>query len=74
MKHENANRYQENKRMATTYPRGVLGSYDVVLVPRINNNYYYYSPRSRRSYLIILLLIRIIRLTKGRNQKDGNYP
>ena len=31
-------RYQEIKRMATTYPQGVLGSYDVKLVPRLNNN------------------------------------
>ena len=31
-------RYQEIKRMATTYPQGMLGSYDVKLVPRLNNN------------------------------------
>jgi hypothetical protein len=31
-------RYQEIKRMATTYPQGMLGSYDVKLVPRLNDN------------------------------------
>ena len=51
-------RYQEIKRMATTYPQGVLGSYDVKLVPRLNNN----------KLLLLLLLLLLLNSSRRRRK------